>query len=379
MSDFNSSLPVRTESAGDIIAKLADATTPSQQLAISAAGAAKVEGAGIAGTAAGGVLTVQGDPSGTPIPVSGSITATNPSVGATGASVPADATFVGFQDASGKLAGVVLTSAGALPVDGSAVTQPISATALPLPTGAATETTLSSILTNLGSPFQAGGSIGNTSFAATQATAANLNATVVGTGTFAVQAAQSGTWNIGSITTLPSLPSGSNTIGAVTQASGPWTENLTQIAGAVPSASNALPAQLTDGTNFISASNPLPVSIQPATAGTPVCAYKDASAIAAGSSDNHDYTVTALKTLHLQQVEFSGSGKAKMQLQIETGVASGVFNTIAVQFNSTATPNGSLRLASEQQVAAGVRVRVIMTNKDLLPQDLYSSIIGFEV
>lgn len=38
------------------------------------------------------------------------------------------------------------------------------------------------------------GSIANTSFAATQATASSLNATVVGTGTFAVQAAQSGTW-----------------------------------------------------------------------------------------------------------------------------------------------------------------------------------------
>lgn len=45
----------------------------------------------------------------------------------------------------------------------------------------------------LGSPFQAGGSIGNTSFAATQATAASLNATVVGTGTFAVQAAATAT------------------------------------------------------------------------------------------------------------------------------------------------------------------------------------------
>lgn len=38
--------------------------------------------------------------------------------------------------------------------------------------------------------------IGNTSFAATQGTAANLNATVVGTGTFAVQAAESGTWTV---------------------------------------------------------------------------------------------------------------------------------------------------------------------------------------
>lgn len=43
-------------------------------------------------------------------------------------------------------------------------TQPVSAASLPLPAGAATQTTLASILTALGSPFQAGASIGNTSF-----------------------------------------------------------------------------------------------------------------------------------------------------------------------------------------------------------------------
>lgn len=63
------------------------------------------------------------------------------------------------------------------------------------------------------------GSISNTSFAATQSTAANLNATVVGTGTFATQASQSGTWNIGTVTTLTGitnpLPAGTNVIGHV--------------------------------------------------------------------------------------------------------------------------------------------------------------------
>ena len=43
-------------------------------------------------------------------------------------------------------------------------TQPISATSLPLPTGAATSAGLTTINTTLGTPFQAGGSIGNTSF-----------------------------------------------------------------------------------------------------------------------------------------------------------------------------------------------------------------------
>ena len=61
---------------------------------------------------------------------------------------------------------------------------------------------LTTINTTLNSPFQAGGSIGNTSFAATQVTAANLNATVVGTGTFATQSAvtaASGAFSSGSL------------------------------------------------------------------------------------------------------------------------------------------------------------------------------------
>lgn len=75
-----------------------------------------------------------------------------------------------------------LTTVGNLRVDGSTVTQPISAVSLPLPALAATSTLQSTINTTLGTPFQAGGSIGNTSFAATQGTAANLNVTAVTTG-----------------------------------------------------------------------------------------------------------------------------------------------------------------------------------------------------
>lgn len=95
-------------------------------------------------------------------------------------------------------------------VDGSGVTQPVSGTfwqatqpvsisgtvpvsaaALPLPSGASTSslqttgnTALGTINTTLGSPFQAGGSIGNTTFASTQ----------------------SGTWNINNISGTVSLP-----------------------------------------------------------------------------------------------------------------------------------------------------------------------------
>ena len=53
MSDYNSSLPVRTETAGDVIAKIADKTTPSQQLAVGSDGSINV-------TDNGGSLTVDG-------------------------------------------------------------------------------------------------------------------------------------------------------------------------------------------------------------------------------------------------------------------------------------------------------------------------------
>src|SRR6185312_5033505 len=47
--------------------------------------------------------------------------------------------------------------------------------------------------------------------AVTQATASSLNATVVGTGTFATQASQSGTWNITNVSGTVSLPTGAST------------------------------------------------------------------------------------------------------------------------------------------------------------------------
>lgn len=117
-------------------------------------------------------------------------------------------------DSGGREASV--TDAKALKVDSSHVTQPVSLSSLPLPTSAATETTLStrlsesdfdikigslteaapgtdtassglngrlqriaqritSLITALGNPFQAGGSIGNTSFGSTVADGANVN------------------------------------------------------------------------------------------------------------------------------------------------------------------------------------------------------------
>lgn len=137
-------------------------------------------------------------------------------------------------------------------------------------------------------------------------------------------------------------------------------------------------ANLSIGGGNVTAANPVPVVFEPSP-GSHVNDYKDAAAIGANASDNHDYTVTAGKTLHLNQIESSASGKLKMLVQVETGVATGVFTTYWNQFNSTANPNCQIKIQNDISVAAGVRVRLVMTNKDNQSQDLYSTISGYEV
>lgn len=112
-------------------------------------------------------VTVQGNASGVPIPVSGSVTATNPSVSTTGSAPPASATYVGGSVTTaapsyttGQMSAFSLNVSGGLRVDGSGVTQPISAAALPLPAGAATATGVAAVVTALGTPMQqTGGSV----------------------------------------------------------------------------------------------------------------------------------------------------------------------------------------------------------------------------
>jgi len=131
------------------------------------------------------------------------VTANNPSVTFIGNPPPSEAIYAGGSVTTsaptyttGTFQGLSLNTSGGLRVDGSGVTQPISAASLPLPTGASTSalqttgnTALTTINTTLGSPFQAGGSIGNTTFASTQ----------------------SGTWNINNISGTISLPTGAAT------------------------------------------------------------------------------------------------------------------------------------------------------------------------
>lgn len=143
------SLPLPTGAATEATLSSIAALDFATETTLSAMSASVAQDATVAGLLTDAQLRA------TPVPVSGTVTASNPSVSATGAAVPASATFVAGSDGT-NLKAIKVSATGVVSVDGSAVTQPVSGTfwqatqpvsaaSLPLPTGAATETTLASI------------------------------------------------------------------------------------------------------------------------------------------------------------------------------------------------------------------------------------------
>ncbi len=150
-----------------------------------------VAGGGTAGVSGTAVLTVQGIAGGTALPVSGSITATNPSVSATGAAVPAEATMVGGTDGT-NLRALKVDTGGELQVD---------VVASALPSGAATEVTLAAILADTATIDAKTPALGQAAMAASvpvviasDQSAVPVSGTVAISGT--VAATQSGTWTV---------------------------------------------------------------------------------------------------------------------------------------------------------------------------------------
>lgn len=125
-----------------------------------------------------------------------------------------------------------------------------------------------------------------------------------------------------------------------------------------------------------SEANPLPISWVDSE-GTEVNDYNTAANVAGAGASNHDYTTAA--AFKLSQINATASGKMKIEVQVETGAGTAVFTTKFVAFNSTANTNIELTLKEPISVASGVIVRVIRTNKDNQPQDVYSTISGHEV
>lgn len=364
MADTNSGLPIRSQIPGqanydDIIVKLADATNTSNLLAIDAAGligSKLFDGAGTAITSqANGaqqaldvginVAGVQIDPRDIRALTATDVVTANQGT----ANTNANSWFVRLSDGTNDS---VLLATGELTV---AVTQLLTEDHN---FGAAGASTLrvAALLGN--ATGQADFNFGTVGAQTVRAAAQIGNATGAADFNFGAVGAQ----------TLRTAAQLGNATGAADYGNGATGAQTLRVA-----------ANLAVAGADVSASNPVPVVIASDNVGTEVNAYNTASAIAAGASSNHDYTVTALKTLLLTQIEATASGRAKIEVQVETGVATGTFQTRFVQFNSTAETNMSIQLKSPISVAAGVRVRVIRTNRDLLPQDLYSTISGQEV
>lgn len=253
MSDFNSSLPIRTESAGDAIVKIADATTPSQQLKVEADGSINV------------------NTTGTNLDIRDLVFATD-KVDVTGSEVSLDATTLAALESV-----TVQNGAG-----GAAVN------------------------------IQDGGN--------------------------------------------------SLTVDAVDL-------DIRDLSHASDS------IRVGDGTDFLAVNSDGSINVVPLEdPGTEVVNYNTASSIAAGATSNHDLVFASASRLF--QVWASGSAKIKAEVQVETGAATDVFNTVMVGFSSTANPNIDLRFAKYALVPAGARVRVIRTNRDNQAQDLYSTIVA---
>jgi len=123
--------------------------------------------------------------------------------------------------------------------------------------------------------------------------------------------------------------------------------------------------------NAFTTSNPLPVVLSSSTPGDEVLDYATAASVAAGASTTHSYTVTTGKTLTLQQVSASGTGKIKVEIKLNAA-------TKVVKFNSTANTNIDHSFNSPQNLAAGLVVSVVITNLDKQAQDIYSTIEGVE-
>lgn len=381
-TDALNSLPVRTENAGDIAAKIGDGTSPTQFLAIDVngkIGAKLSDGSGTAITSTGAALDVNiksgsiglADKStftyGTTneLPVGGVFQDTSPSLsaGSTGAlRLSANrGLHVNLRDASGNELGAAAASGVFVrPTDGTnsagftAAGETKVSVTQPLPAGTNLLGKVGIDQTTPGTTNRVAGNIDQIAGATPSAT--NYLPTRITNGTTYVDPTQ-----IRALTSTDVV-----------------TANIKDATGTAFSAANPLPSAPIVAGAAVSGTNPLPVYLQEAV-GTKINNYlASASNIAAGSSDTHQYTVTAAKVLHLTQLKGSASGQVRVDLAIETGVGTGTFTTVYTFFNSVATRNISETFEEAIQVAAGVRVQVTRFNEDKNAFAAYTTIIGHE-
>lgn len=460
MADFNSSLPVRTQTNGDVVINVADGTTETQLLAVSAAGALSLtSGGSVTGGTAAAVSQLAGGQYNTVLPTltnaeqaalqldaagrlivdigtsSGTIAVTqstspwitkdNADGPVTPGTVAANSLLGGAQYNStaptlttGQQAALQADSSGNLKVDIAASTGAIAVTQSTSPWITKDSSDGSVAAGTAGTTSMLGGLVFNTA-APTLTNGQQVALQGDSSGNLLVDLKTplpAGTNSIGNIATVTTvtavtaitnaLPAGTNTIGAVNQgtpntAANAWpieVTNGTSTAFVTPASTAALATNpalvvalspnspLPAGTAAIgsvlaniqvasapvSVSNPVPVTITSASAGTPIQFYGTSASLAAGSSATITYTVPATHVFSLERVWASASGKIK-------AVVANNGTTIFVGFNSTANPNIDMTITAPPSIVAGNTVTVVITNDDKAAFDVYATIEGNQI
>ena len=203
---------VSLNAGANVIGSISNTSFAATQATASALNATIIGTSAAGSGSASGLVTVQGNASGTPIPVSGTVTITPSGTQSVNVSQVGGSSFALGQQLAASSLPVVLTAAQL-------------STLTPLSTVASTQSGIWNVGLNAGS--NAIGSITNTSFAATQATASALNATIVGT-TAAGAGSATGLVTVqGNASGTPLPVSGTVTI----TPSGTQSVNLSQVGG----------------------------------------------------------------------------------------------------------------------------------------------------
>lgn len=317
MADFNSSLPVRTEQDGDVVVKVGDGLVPSQHLTVNPDGSVNV-------TDNNGSITVDTNNGALDVQASDldirDLTFAQDKVDVSGSDITATVTATDLDIRN------LVFATDKVDVSGSDVTATVTATDL---------------------------DIRDLAFATDKVD--------VSGSTIALDA-----------TTLAAL----ETI-TVEQGTSPWVVSSTDLdIRDLNSAQDNVEIKSAAGIPLeINSDGSINVIVQE-DVGTEVVDYDTAAAVASGATSNHDQVFTNGGRLY--SVLATASEKLKIEVQIETGAATGVFNTVVVGFNSTATPDIERTLAKYAVIPVGARVRVIRTNRGNVAQDVYSTIIGIE-
>lgn len=128
-----------------------------------------------------------------------------------------------------------------------------------------------------------------------------------------------------------------------------------------------------------SETNPLYVqNVQGVVSGIEVIDYDTASSVASQATSNHDYTVTATKTLKVIRVTGSSAGAQKIELQ--SGPLASL-STKQVAFTSQSNQTWVMEFDGRLEVpdTSTGTLRIARTNRERVATDLYSTIIATEV